>query len=62
MPMRVARLHQGQTYRGNRARRRRHNPRSTIGGGISHQKDIEKTRVKKKVIGEDADLEKSAEY
>ena len=62
MPMRVARMHQGQTCcgnRGNRARRRHLNRWRKIGGGISHQKDIEKYEIKKQVIGEDANLEKS---
>ena len=59
MPMRVAMMHQGQTYCGKRARRRHHGRWRTIGDRIYHQKDIEKYEIKKQVIGEDADLEKS---
>ena len=59
MTMRVARMHQGQTYRGNRARRRPHNRWRTIGSGTSHQKHVEKDEIKKHVIAEDADPEKS---
>ena len=59
MPIRVARLHQGRTCRGNRARRRHHNRWRTIGGGISHQKSSREYEIKKQVIGKDADLEKS---
>ena len=40
MPMRVARLHQGQTCRGNRAQERHHNRWRMIGCGILHQEDV----------------------
>ena len=53
-PCVVARMHPRRTKRGNRARRRHHVGWRTIGGGVSHEKNI-----KKQVIGEDADLEKS---
>ena len=59
MPMRVPRLHQGRTCRGNRARRRHYDWWKTISGGTTLQNDIEKYEIKKQVIGEDADLEKS---
>ena len=40
----VARLHQGRTHRGNRARRRHHNRERVIGGGNHHQSNTKKVR------------------
>ena len=40
----VERLHQGQTHRGNRARRRHQNRWRTVGGGTPHRNDIKKVR------------------
>ena len=54
MPMRVARLHWG-----NRAQRRHHNRRRTIGGGISHQKLTRKIQDQEASDWADADFEKS---
>ena len=47
MPMRAARLHEGQTCRGIRARRRHHDRWRTIGGGTPHQNDIKNIRDQK---------------
>ena len=43
----------------NRAWRRYHNRWRTVGGGIPHQNDIKRSEIKKQVIGEDPDFEKS---
>ena len=40
----VERLHQGRTHCGICARRRHHNRRVTVGGGLPHQNDIKKVR------------------
>ena len=55
--MRVARLQQGSTHLGNRARGRHHDWWGTI-GSVLHQLRSRKDGIKKRVIGEDADLEK----
>ena len=61
--MRVARMHQRRGHCCDRARRRHHSRWRTVGGGTPHQNDIKKTskrhEIKKQVIGEDPDLEKS---
>ena len=43
MLVRVVRAHQGRARRGDRARRRCHDRWWTVGGGIPHQNDIEKS-------------------
>ena len=59
VPVCVARLHPGRTYRGNRPRGRHHDRWRTIGGGTLIKMISRTCEIMKQVIGEGADLEKS---
>ena len=59
VPVRVDRLQQRRGHRGNCARRRHHNRWRTISDGFLIKNESRKYEIKKQVIGEDPDLEKS---
>ena len=59
VPVRVERPHHGGGRRGNRARRRHHNRWAKDGSGFLIKMISDKDEIRKQVLGEDPDLEKS---